>query len=60
MLLVLTDDPGLCGGVLTWLTKERREWLSGRYISSNWDVVELETMRCDIVAMDKLKMRIAV
>ena len=26
----MTDDVGLCGGWLTWLTKERREWLSGR------------------------------
>lgn len=32
----LTDDIGLCGGFLTWLTKERRDWLSGRYMSANW------------------------
>lgn len=32
----LNDDIGLCGGFLTWLTKERRDWLSGRYMSVNW------------------------
>jgi hypothetical protein len=39
------------------LTKERREWLSGRYISVNWDVDELVSMKDEIVAKDKLKMR---
>ena len=57
---VLTDDPALCGGFLTWLTKERREWLSGRYVSVNWDVDELVSMKDDIVSMDKLKMRMVV
>ncbi|KAE9968118.1 hypothetical protein EG328_007788 [Venturia inaequalis] len=56
----LTDDPGLAGGFLTWLTKEKREWLSGRYISVTWDVEELEQQKDDIVAKDKLKMRMVV
>lgn len=58
--LVLTDDPGLAGGFLTWLTKEKREWLSGRYVSATWDVEELEQQKEDIVAKDKLKMRMVV
>ncbi|KAF2103318.1 NAD(P)-binding protein [Rhizodiscina lignyota] len=57
---VLSDDPALCGGFCTWLTKERREWLSGRYVSSNWDVDELASMKDDIVEHDKLKMRMVV
>lgn len=58
--IALTDDPALCGGVLTWLTRERREWLSGRYISATWDVEELESMKDDIVSNDKLKMRMVI
>ncbi|KAI5364653.1 Putative short-chain dehydrogenase/reductase SDR, NAD(P)-binding domain superfamily [Septoria linicola] len=54
---VLTDDDALCGGFLTWLTSERREWLSGRYLSANWDTKELEDMKEDIVGSDKLVMR---
>lgn len=53
----LTDDIGLCGGFLTWLTRERREWLSGRYISVNWDTKELQNRREEIVEGDMLKFR---
>ncbi|EXJ72587.1 uncharacterized protein A1O5_03733 [Cladophialophora psammophila CBS 110553] len=56
----LTEDIGLCGGWLTWLTRERREWLSGRYLSVTWDVDELEAMKDDIVREDKLKFRMVV
>ncbi|KAF1809297.1 NAD(P)-binding protein [Eremomyces bilateralis CBS 781.70] len=57
---ILTDDIGLVGGFLTWLTKEKRDWLSGRYVSVNWDVEQLESMREEIVKEDKLKFRMAV
>ena len=57
---LLHDDIELVGGWCTWLTRERREWLSGRYVSVNWDVVELEEMRERIVGEDLLKMRMAV
>ncbi|KAF4637212.1 hypothetical protein G7Y89_g879 [Cudoniella acicularis] len=49
------DDIDLCGGFCVWLTKERREWLSGRYMMCHWDVGELEAMKEDIVEHDKLK-----
>jgi len=55
-----TDDVGLCGAFLVWLVKERREWLSGRYLSANWDVGELEGKMEEIVGEDKLKMRMVV
>lgn len=58
--LVLTDDISLPGGFLTWLTKERREWLGGRYVAATWDVDELEKMKDEIVAEDKLKFRMVV
>ncbi|KAI1615568.1 hypothetical protein EDD37DRAFT_636481 [Exophiala viscosa] len=57
---LLTDDIGLCGGFLTWLTKERREWLSGRYLAAAWDVDELETMQSEIMEHDKLKFTMVV
>lgn len=43
-----------------WLSKEKRAWLSGRYISCNWDVEELEGMKQRIVEKDLLKFRMAV
>jgi hypothetical protein len=58
--IVLTDDPGICGGFCAWLTSERRDWLSGRYIMANWDVEELVAMKDDIKKEDKLKFRMAV
>lgn len=57
---MLIDDPSLCGAFLVWLTKERRPWLSGRYLSANWDVDELVTMKDEIVTGDKLKMRMVL
>ena len=57
---LLDDDIELVGGWCTWLTKQRREWLSGRYVSVNWDVDELEGMKSKIVEGDLLKMRMAV
>ena len=54
------DNVGLCGAFLLWLVKERREWLSGRYLSANWDVDELEAKKEAIVNKDQLKMRMVV
>ena len=57
LMLVLTDDVGLGGGFSVWLTKERREWLSGRWLDARWDVEELERRKEDIIAKDLLKFR---
>lgn len=57
---MLNDDVGLCGGFLTWLTKEKRQWLSGRYVSVNWDVEELEKRKNEIVGKDLLVMRMTM
>lgn len=54
------DNVGLCGAFLLWLVKERREWLSGRYLSANWDVDDLESRKDAIVSGDQLKMRMVV
>ncbi|KAK3072449.1 hypothetical protein LTR53_006776 [Teratosphaeriaceae sp. CCFEE 6253] len=57
---MLVDDVGLCGGFLTWLTKERREWLSGRYLSVTWDVDELVARKDEIAQGDKLVFKMVV
>lgn len=54
------DEPGLCGAFCIWLIKEKREWLSGRYVSANWDIEELERRRTEIVTRDMLKFRMVV
>lgn len=58
--LVMKDDIDLCGAVCVWLSKERRMWASGRYISATWDMEELEAMKDEILKGDKLKLRMAV
>lgn len=57
---ILTDKPELAADTVVWLAKERREWLAGRYISSTWDMEELEGMRGEIEGTDKLRMRMVV
>ena len=57
---LLSDDEGLAGAMCVWLSREKRGWLSGRYVSCNWDVGELEGMREGIVSGDKLKFRMVV
>ena len=56
--LVMTDTPELCGDTVVYLTSDRREWLSGRYINVTWDMPELIAQREEIVAGDKLKIRL--
>lgn len=57
---VLIDDVKLGGGLCVWLTKERREWLSGRWVDARWDVDELERRKSDIVERDLLKFRMTM
>ena len=56
----LNDTPELCGDTMVWLTKERRDWLKGRYLSVTWDMKELEAVKDEIVAKDLLKMRVTL
>ena len=42
------------------MTKERRQRLSGRYVTCNWDVTELEAKKDEIVKGDKLKFKMIV
>lgn len=56
----LQDDPRLAADTIVWLAKQRRSWLSGRYISSTWDMAELEARKTEIVDQDLLKFRLKV
>ncbi|MCJ1402091.1 hypothetical protein MMC11_005310 [Xylographa trunciseda] len=60
LLAILRDSPDLCGGFCVWLTKERRDWLNGRYLSAQWDVGELLEKKDDIEKRDLLKMEMRV
>lgn len=60
MLANLKDTPELAADTFAWLTQKGRSWLGGRYVSSNWDMPELEAKEKEIVDGDKLKMRLAV
>ena len=56
---LLIDTVELAADSLVWLTETRKEWLSGRYVSANWDVTELEARKDEIVKGDKLKFKMA-
>ncbi|KAF3040178.1 hypothetical protein E8E11_005221 [Didymella keratinophila] len=56
----LTDEPGLCGGFVVWLSGKDRTWLNGRYVSATWDVDALESKRKEIEEGDKLKLKLVV
>jgi NAD(P)-dependent dehydrogenase (short-subunit alcohol dehydrogenase family) len=53
------DTPALVGGVGVWLAGwegVNREFLSGRYVSANWDVEDLSGRKEEIVEKGLLKM----
>ncbi|KAI1269225.1 NAD(P)-binding protein [Xylariaceae sp. FL1019] len=57
---VFVETPELVGDSLVYLTKERREWLGGRYVNLTWDLPELMGMKDEIVKADKLKVQLVV
>jgi NAD(P)-dependent dehydrogenase (short-subunit alcohol dehydrogenase family) len=56
----LTDSSELPADTIAWLVKEKREWLSGRFVSCNWDMNELEKRRNEILRKDLLKFRLTI
>lgn len=50
------DEPELVGGTAVWLATEKARWLSGRYISANWDVEELVQRKVEIEGSEVLKL----
>ncbi|KAI0075108.1 NAD-P-binding protein [Panus rudis PR-1116 ss-1] len=60
MHAILVDTVHLGPDTIVWLTRERREWLSGRYIGVNSDMEELEKLKDEIVQKDLLKVRLVL
>ena len=60
MQAILVDDINLCGNICVWLSKQRPQWLSGRYLSVNWDVDELAARKDEVVEKDLFKFKMAV
>ena len=56
------DTPRLCADSLVYLTKERREWLSGRYVNMTWDMPEFVSApkKKLIIDGDMLKVKLVV
>jgi NAD(P)-dependent dehydrogenase (short-subunit alcohol dehydrogenase family) len=54
------DTEKMAGDTCVGLSRERREWLGGRYVSANWDMEELEGMEEEVVQGDLLRVRLAV
>lgn len=59
---IFTETPQLCADSLVFLSKERRQWLTARYVNCTWDLVELcgEEKREEIVKGDKLKVKLVI
>ncbi|KAJ5930087.1 hypothetical protein N7466_005580 [Penicillium verhagenii] len=51
----MLDTPELVGGAAVWLSSGDKRFLSGRYVSANWDVEELESRKDEIVDGNQLK-----
>lgn len=57
---VLVETVELAADSLVFLTREKRAWLGGRYLNCTWDMEELMGKEGEIVAGDKLKVRLVV
>jgi NAD(P)-dependent dehydrogenase (short-subunit alcohol dehydrogenase family) len=49
MHALLTEQPDLPADTIVWLTKERREWLGGRFVNTMWDMKDFEERKEEIV-----------
>jgi len=49
------DTPLLAGAAAVWLATDAAKFLNGRYISANWDVVEMMARKAEIDGNDTLQ-----
>ena len=54
----LVDDPDLAASFAVWLCSGDADWAKGRYLSANWDVEELVSMKAEILRDDLLVNRL--
>jgi len=57
---VFVETPELSADTIVYLTREKRDWLAGRYVNCTWDMPELMAQRDEIVKGDKLKVRLVI
>jgi len=50
----LVDDPDLAASFAVWLCSGKADWAKGRYLSANWDVEELTSLKDKILQDDLL------
>ena len=55
---LLIDTPALPGGTAVCLSTKRADFLMGRFISSTWDMEELEGVKERVLKEDLLSSRI--
>lgn len=60
LAFVFTETTELPADTIVFLTKEKRDWLNGRYINTTWDMPQIMAMEDEIVKGDKLKVRLVV
>jgi hypothetical protein len=60
LVAVFVETTELSADTIVYLTKERREWLAGRYINCTWDMPELMAQKDEIIQGDKLKVRLVL
>ena len=56
----LTDSPELAAGFIVWLACGKADWARGRYLSANWDVEELTSLKDEILRDDLLVNRLRI
>ncbi|KAF9775557.1 hypothetical protein IL306_006328 [Fusarium sp. DS 682] len=56
----LNDTAELAADTMVWLSCERRDWLSGRFITVNWDMEDLENKKQAILQGNLLKFRMMI
>lgn len=54
----LVDTPDLAASFAVWLCSGKADWAKGRYLSANWDVGELSTLKETILRDDLLVNRL--
>lgn len=57
---IFVETPQLCADTLTFLTKEKREWLAGRYVNVTWNMQELMEKEKEIAGTERLKVRMVL
>ncbi|MBV7266116.1 SDR family oxidoreductase [Erythrobacter ani] len=54
----LNDPPELAAAFAVWLSSGQADWAAGRYLSANWDIKELVSMKARILEDDLLVNRL--